>query len=522
VISSPAQTFTKLVDFNGSNGTYPQFLDLIQGTDGNFYGTTTEGGTSGQGTIFKITAAGELTTLHNFDTSDGASPHGTLVQTSDGNFYGTTQLGGAYGYGTVFRMTPGGTVTSIHSFDISEGNQPFDGLVQADDGNLYGTTDIGGSQDAGTVFRITLGGALTTLHSFRQTDGSSPIGGLVQARDGNFYGTTQFGGAHSSGTLYKITRKGTLTTVHDFNQTDGTDPFGVLLQATDGSLYGTTAGGGTYDSGTVFKFIPGGTLTTLYSFCAENGCADGAYPVGALIQATDGNFYGTTTSLLHDRYSHGTVFSITPGGVLTTLHDFDIEDGAAPHGGLVQATSGKFYGTTYSGGADDLGTIFSLDAGLTPFVTFARDSGKVGQTGGILGQGFTGTTSVSLNGTPARFKVISDTFLKATVPAGARSGPVIVITPSATLTSNKIFRVTPQLLSFDPPNGPVGTQVTITGVSLAQTLDVGFGNRSPAQFTVNSDKQVMAIVPAGANTGKIGIETKGGIAISAGTFTVTQ
>jgi len=165
--------------------------------------------------------------------------------------------------------------------------------------------------------------------------------------------------------------------------------------------------------------------------------------------------------------------------------------------------------------------LFGLDIGLDPFVVFVRDYNNTGGIAGILGQGFTGTTDVSINGTPAKFKVVSDTFLKATIPDGATTGFVTVSTPGGTLTSNKPFRVTPQLLSFDPPSGSVGTQVTITGVSLTQTQGVGFGNRVPAQFTVNSDTQVTATLPEGAKTGKIGIETKGGIAISSGTFTVT-
>ncbi|MBZ5571930.1 MAG: hypothetical protein LAO09_08630 [Acidobacteriia bacterium] len=263
----------------------------------------------------------------------------------------------------------------------------------------------------------------------------------------------------------------------------------------------------------------GGALTTLHSF------TDGS-PAAGLVQATDGNFYGTTMDggdLSCDApYGCGTIFKITPSGTVTTLHSFDSAEGEWPSsGGLLQATDGSFYGTTYRGGDHNLGTVLRLDMGLGPFVALVHDSGKVGQTGGILGQGFTGTTSVSFNGAPAKFAVESDTLLMAKVPAGAPTGFVTVTTPSGTLTSNKPFRVTPQLLSFDPPSGPVGTQVTITGVSLTQTQGVGFGDRIPAQFTVNSDTQVTAIVPAGAKTGKIGIETKGGTAISAGTFTVT-
>ena len=216
----------------------------------------------------------------------------------------------------------------------------------------------------------------------------------------------------------------------------------------------------------------------------------------------------------------GTIFSVTPTGVLSILHNFEETDGAMPYGGLFQATDGNLYGTTFVGGTGQ-GTIYRLDMGLGPFVAFVRSYAKAGQIGGVLGQGFKGTTSVSINGTPAPYTVKSDTYLTVTVPAGATTGPVYVTTPSDTLTSNVPFRITPQILSFDPPNGPIGTQVTITGVSLTQTTEVGFGDYIPASFTVNSDTQVTATVPKHAKTGPVGIETPGGTAISRGAFTVT-
>jgi uncharacterized repeat protein (TIGR03803 family) len=253
-------------------------------------------------------------------------------------------------------------------------------------------------------------------------------------------------------------------------------------------------------------------LHTFYSLI------DGASPDAGLIQATDGNFYGTT---YESASGYGTIFTIASNGAMTTLHVFDSLDGAGSRAALVQGTTGTFYGTTAAGGIDDDGTVFSLDMGLSPFVAFVHNSGKVGKTGGILGQGLTGTTSVSLNGTTVNFTVKSDTFLTATVPDGATTGPVTVTTPSGTLTSNVPFRVLPQLLSFNPPSGPVRTVVTITGVSLTQTTGVGFGDLTPATFTVNSDTSVTATVPAGAKTGVVGVQTQGGRALSATAFTVT-
>ena len=154
------------------------------------------------GTVFKITPAGTLTTLHSFQGpfSDGSTPLASLVQGTDGNFYGTTATGGSIGIGAVFKMTPSGTLTILHSFNGADGDAPESELVQASDGNFYGTTSQVGPNGVGTVFKITPGGTLTTLNSFAQggSNGSSPYGGLVQATDGNFYGTTYAGGTSSN------------------------------------------------------------------------------------------------------------------------------------------------------------------------------------------------------------------------------------------------------------------------------------------------------------------------------------
>ncbi len=346
------------------------------------------------------------------------------------------------------------------------------------------------------------------MHVFE--DYAYPNAGLVQATDGSFYGTADHGSY-----VFKITPRGALTDLHDFTCTDGCFPEAALIEASDGKLYGTTGAGGTSGCGTIFRITPNGKLRTLHNFDGTDGCSSYA----SVLQATDGNLYGTTST--GGANNHGTVFEMTKDGRLTTLHSFQGADGDSPVGGLVQATDGKLYGTTSVGGAYGDGTIFSLDLGFSPLVRLVRNVGQVGQTGDILGQGFTGTTDVSLNGTPATFTVVSDTYLTATIPAGATTGFVTVSTPSGTLTSNKIFRVTPQLLSFDPPNGPVGTVVTITGVSLTQTTGVGFGDYVPANFTVNSDTQVTATVPTGARTGRVGVQTSGGTAISSIMFAVT-
>jgi uncharacterized repeat protein (TIGR03803 family) len=452
-------SFRTLVDFNGFSGYVPQ-ASLVQGTDGNLYGTTTEGG-NGFGTIFKMTPAGTVTTLYSFRTqancSDGATPYGSLVLGTDENFYGTTAGGGAghpnpcyFGDGTIFKITPSGTLTTLHVFRATDGSYPHAGLIQASDGNFYGTTTDGGETVYGTVFKMTPEGVFTTLHSFTGADGAYPLGALVEGTDGDLYGTTYQGGEHYGyGTIFKITPQGELTTLHSFDSIDGANPYAGLIQASNGNFYGTTSSGGLatceFFCGTIFEVTPAGTLTTV-------GYA--ANPEAGLVQATDGSFYGTSkwggancTSGFGD--GCGTVFRLTQGGRLGILYNFcsqlDCADGWWPVGGLVQATNGIFYGTTTIGGSQDQdgGTAFSLATGLEPFVITLPTSRAVGQRVAILGNNLTGATSVTFNGTPATFTVVSSTEISATVPAGAATGPVQVVTPTGTLTSNVNFQVLP-------------------------------------------------------------------------------
>jgi uncharacterized repeat protein (TIGR03803 family) len=467
----PAQTFKTIFTFNGTEPGGPTAA-LVQATNGDLYGGTGD-------TVFKITPSGTLTTLYTFCTQtvypycpDGEGPVWRLVQATNGNFYGTTQIGGAYagsygyGAGSVFKMTPAGTPTTLYSFcallGCADGEFPYAGLVQASDGNFYGTTWGGGATYSGTVFKITPGGELTTLHSCCSqsgcADGSYPYAGLVQGTDGDFYGTTSGGGAYGhgdgGGTVFKITSNGTLTTLYSFcaqsGCPDGDYPIAGLVQATNGDFYGTTKYGGAYEDGTVFKITPGGALTTLYSFCSRTGCPDGEYPHAGLLQATDGNLYGTT--VFGGANDHGAVFKITPTGTLTTLYSFCAQgrypacpDGENPDAGLVQATNGDIYGTTPDGGdcGNCGGTVFGLSVGLGPFVKTEPHSGKAGAAITILGTDLAGATSVSFNGTQAAFDVVMATEIKTTVPAGATTGKIQVTTPGGTLLSSGPFLVQP-------------------------------------------------------------------------------
>jgi len=390
-VASPAQTLTTLYNFCSQpdcvDGDTPKAA-LVQATDGNFYGTTLEGGTYNAGTVFKITPSGTLITLHTFcsqpNCTDGHAPWGGLVQATDGNFYGTTEGSVGNVYGTVFSITPNGILTTLHTFEGSpaDGAVPYAALVQGADGNLYGTTQAGGANQSciegcGTVFKITSSGTLTTLYSFCSqlncADGGQPLAGLVQATDGSFYGTTTLGGANNDGTVFKITSSGTLTMLYSFcsqaNCADGNSSNTGLVQGIDGNLYGVAVLGGANNAGTVFKITPTGSLTTLYSFDGTHG----ASPEGTLVQATDGNFYGTTQD--GGANGVGAIYEITPSGTLTTLYSFcslpHCDDGDSPFAGLVQATNGNLYGTTPQGGVNSgYGTVFSLTGPAPTAVQF--------------------------------------------------------------------------------------------------------------------------------------------------------
>ncbi len=406
---TPDGLLTILHSFTGPDGVHPS-AGLTQATDGSLYGTTSGAGLLDYGTIFRITLGGAFTVLHRFTGPDGKWPHAALIQASDGNFYGTTYLGGTSESGTVFRLTPSGVFTTLHNFTGLDGWGPHAGLIQASDGNFYGTTTNGGTSNKGTVFRLTPSGVLTTLHNFAGPDGESPFASLIQASDGSFYGTTYWGGASDRGTVFRLTPSGVLTTLHNFTGTDGWSPYAGLTQAVDGTLYGTTASGGTSGHGTVFQLSLNGVLTTLHNF---TGGSNGANPMSAPIQGTDGNLYGTSSGTVFKlsaggefttflvltspegsnptaspiqandgnlygttskggSNNAGTVFRLTPSGTLTTLHSFTGPDGATPYAALIQSTDGNFYGTTSKGGTSDKGTVFRVtpDGVLTTLHSF--------------------------------------------------------------------------------------------------------------------------------------------------------
>jgi uncharacterized repeat protein (TIGR03803 family) len=458
-INSPAQTFTSLFSFDYTNGAYPYGALLVQGLNGNLYGVTSGGGigscdTGGCGTIFELTPTGTLTTLYTFckkiECSDGSYPVEGLMQASNGNFYGSTYYGGVEDSGTLYEVTPSGTLATLYSGfcpNCAQGWSPDSSLIQMPNGNLYGATELGGTGLSGVFFELTLNGEYSVFYNF--TNGNAPNGSLFPADNGGIY-------AAGGDDVYEITLQGNIQTIYGFCAVekcrDGEGP-SAPVQAANGNLYGTTVLGGVnlnceqIGCGTVYELTPQGALTRLYSFCAQPNCTDGSYPEGPLVLGTDGNFYGVTHS--GGANGAGTIFQITPAGVLTTLHSFDTTDGAGPYVGLIQATNGKFYGTTYAGGSsancsDGCGTIFGLSMGLGPFVALQQVSAPIGGQITILGNNLTGATAVNFNGTPAVYTVISDTSISAVVPAGATGGTVQVSTAAGNvLSSNVPFRVAP-------------------------------------------------------------------------------
>jgi uncharacterized repeat protein (TIGR03803 family) len=320
-------------------------------------------------------AAQEPTTLYSFTGSDGANPNAGLIADPAGNLYGTTQLGGANpscnqapGCGTVFQLTPSGSLTVLHSFAGSDGEEPFAGLIADAAGNLYGTTWGGGDSGRGAVFQLDPSGTLTMLYSFTGgSDGQRPVTGLLADAAGNLYGTAHSGGDGGYGTVFQLDPSGTLTVLYSFTGgSDGRYPDSGLLADAAGNLYGTTREGGdlascnspnTHGCGTVFQLTPSGILTVLHRFAGSDGSRPGDW-AGLLADAA-GNLYGTT-SAGGDRTSCaaqfiegcGTVFQLMPSGALTVLYSFTGgSDGGDPTAGLIADTAGNLYGTTLEGGA---------------------------------------------------------------------------------------------------------------------------------------------------------------------------
>jgi uncharacterized repeat protein (TIGR03803 family) len=445
---APAQTVTTIYNFTDAenSGANPWYVTLVQGTNGNLYGTTYNGGKDTFGTVFNVTTSGALKNIYSFTgtTSDGAYPTGGLTLGTDGNFYGTTQQGGAHQMGTAFKVTPTGTITILHSFNaFVDGAFPWGPPILAADGNFYGTTSGGGINGNGIVYKMTTSGTVSKVYQFDVTHGFSPIAPPTQGVDGYLYIPVSEGGTLYCGTILKLSTAGVINETYDFPcGPGGSFPIGPLVQASNGNFYSTTQDGGTNGEGTIYQVTTGLAVTVLHSFGATFG--DGTFPSAGLLLATDGNYYGATSD--GGAEGDGTLFNTSTSGTYTSLYSFNNTANLtqmSPLAPPVQATNGLLYGMTEFGGPGNDGTIYSLNMGLTPFVNTALFAAKEGATITILGTHLKGASEVRFNGVAAKFEVLSDTHLTATVPAGATTGPIQVVTPGGALLSRKSFAVKP-------------------------------------------------------------------------------
>ncbi len=382
---------------------------LVECPDGSLFGTTESGGVHDAGTIFRVSPAGIITTLFDFGTLQ-ASNFGPyhLIRGRDNNFYGTTAFGGNTGQGSVFQISPEGTYAEIVSFDglgdPSQGSQPFDGLIQGVDGDFYGTTQLGGSGDSGTIFRASISGTLTTVIEFTGNGGAnigSVPNSLVLGGNGELYGTTQAGGFGSNdvGTAFRLDSDGSMTTLVDFASLRGggagAAPLAAVVLGSNGYFYGTTYFDGATDSGTVFQMTPAGIIERLAEFTGTAGTLPGRGPLAPLVEGQDENFYGVTSG--GGGNDGGTVFRISPDGDALTLFEFDNPEGS-PESPLTLGNDGHFYGTTPSDGADGVGTIFRITSEGV-FTTLIEFTGIDGDSRGANPSALTLAGNGSLYGT---------------------------------------------------------------------------------------------------------------------------
>lgn len=479
--------------------------NLIQGTDGSFYGMTKYTSGSTHGAIFKLTTAGVYTIIKKFDQlTTGGYPTGSLFQNTDGSFYGMTNEGGKNFFGTVYKVTTTGTLTVLsHLNGATIGNQPQETLVAGKDSALYGMTRYGGAYNFGTIFKL-CGGVTTVVRSLNKTtDGATPGGGLVRASDGNFYGMTETGGTNSVGTIFKLTAAGAFSVLKHFvTAADGAYPKGSLVQGTDGALYGITNSGGTSSGGTIFRITTAGAFKVLrhlvpatdgshsegnltvgkdgilYGFTSYNSrffkiTNAGVFTViktlnytnegngfaGSLIIGKDGNFYGANGN--GGKNSGGTIFKITTAGVLTVLRTLvPATDGSLPKGSLVQAADGNLYGVTSAGGTNKAGTIFRITT--TGTYTVLRHLNLLTDGGTPLG-GLMIAPKNNLVANPIKNVAVTEDVVKAIVLSGNGS-------------SLQKFNITTQ-----PKNGTL----TGTGANLTYKPKANYSGLDSFYYTVS-------------------------------------
>ena len=458
---TPGGTITDLHDFNITDGSGPQG-GLSLGMDGNFYGSTNGGGSGSGGTVFKITPAGTHSVIYNFVSSaTGGFPRSSPVQGSDGKLYGTTSIGGA----VVYKLTTAGVFTKLVSLPV-ECDTP---LTLGIDGKFYGITNTGGTNNRGAVFSVTTAGVLKTVYSFNDPTGGLPYGPIMQAADGNFYGTASVGGTLGSGVVYKMTPAGVYTVLHNFDtstRANGITPTTGLVQGSDGYLYGVTSGGGASLSGTIFKIKTDGTLfAVIHSFDG----AHGSTPYSQPLLHTNGKIYGLTYQ--GGAHNDGVLYSLANGlktfVAPVVLKGAKVGAGVGILGQNLSTTTQVLFGTTpatFTLGANGFMTVHPAAGSTTGIITvkesggnllspqkfkiipsitsFTPTDGAAGTQVIITGMSFTGATAVKFaTGKVATFTVNSDTQVTATVPTGAITGTIQVVTPGGTAVSTTMFTV---------------------------------------------------------------------------------
>jgi uncharacterized repeat protein (TIGR03803 family) len=501
-LSTESVLHTFCTQANCADG-YAPAAGLTEDASGNFYGTTSEGGShpgtcpsaQGCGTVFRLDRAGNYTVLYNFcsqaNCADGETPQAGLAVDASGNLFGTTLYGGAYhidpngnGGGTAFKLDSAGNYKVLYNFcsqtNCTDGYYPYAGLTEDASGNLYGTALYGGANRGGTAFKLDSSGNYTVLHTFCSqancTDGYNSYSGLTGDAFGNLYGTTFFGGAHRSdynglggGTVFKLDSAGTYAVLYNFcskaNCTDGFYPYAGVIEDASGNLYGNTYNGGngtSYGGGVVFKLDSTGNFTVLHIFCALSNCPDGGGPVAGLMEDSSGRLFGTTTiggPPLY--YGAGVVYEVSSiGNSYSIVYEFcsqtNCADGYLPYSSLVEDASGNLYGTTNSGGSgiwsNDVGVIFRLTPPVIPSPDFTVAASPTTVTIGSPGQQGTATITITPTGGFNQTITFSGTSCSG-LPTGAScsfnpssatpSGGAVntTLTISTTATSSAILRL---------------------------------------------------------------------------------
>ena len=498
---------------------------LVLWTDGNLYGTAYK--TGANTLIFNVSTAGSYTDVLNFTGPTGKVKGGaeyaglTPAGTTTVTFYGATSALTSFGEpGEIFHFNPATNAFKVlHTFTAADSEYLAQPVV-GKDGNLYGATYA-----TGAMYSIN-----STTEAFTSLGINAPggvNGPLYLANDGDLYGTTYNGGSTDSGTVFSMTTGNVVNTVYPFNlSTDGNFPNSPLTQGADGYLYGTVRYGGPAGLGSVFKVSTKGVFTTVYKFA---GAPDGENPDAGLLAASDGNFYGTTFG--GGAYGFGTIFEITSAGVYKKLFDFTGESGTVlgsePETTLMQHPNGSFYGLTDEGGLnnDNKGVFYRLSPVKLSVLLCCNRFVSLDEPVNIFGVNLDEIVSVTFAGVQAQFQQVSPNYLTASVPSGAVDGRVVVTVVNSaggeeTLDSQQRLHILPTITNLDPSSGPVGQEVDIVGGGFARATRVTFGGVKATSFTVLSPSLIQATVPTGAKTGKVAVTTPNGRAASTEVFTV--